>query len=113
MSNSKLTVEQKQRLKNLRSLNPEIEIFHFPDNRVCVGIRRVGEKMGEFALAICAETETRYRKKVGELLVRERLQYGQCLPVELGDEDTAEWEESDWDSRESIALNIARAVTGY
>jgi hypothetical protein len=113
MSNSKLTVDQKQLLKNLRALHPDVEIFHFPDNRVCVGIRRVGEKMGEFALAICAETETKYRKKVGELLVRERLEYGQSLPVELGYEDTGEWEESDWDTQESIALNIAQAVTGY
>jgi hypothetical protein len=111
MSNSKLTVDQKQLLKNLRVLHPDVEIFHF--NRVCVGIRHVGEKMGEFALAICAKTETKYRKKVGELLVRERLEYGQSLPVELGYEDTGEREESDWDTQESIALNIAQAVTGY
>jgi hypothetical protein len=113
MSNTKLSVAQKDTLRGLRKLFPDVEIFHFPDNRVCVGIQRIGEKMGEFSVAICAETETRYRKKVGELLVRERMQYGQCLPVELGETDTAEWEESDWDSMESIALNIAQAVTGF
>lgn len=113
MSNTKLTKIQKQELRDMRAKCPDIEIFHFPDNRVCVGIRRVGEHMGEFSVAICAETETRYRKKVGELLVRERMYYGQCLPVELGETDTAEWSETDWDTRESIALNIARAVTGY
>lgn len=108
MSNSKLSVQQKQHLKVLRALNPDTEIFHFPDYRICVAIRRVGEKMGDFSVAICSETETRYRKKVGELLVRERLQYGVCLPVELGETETAEW-----DNQESVALNIAQAVTGY
>lgn len=112
MSNTKLSVEQKQTLKTLRALNPDTEIFHFPGTRVCVGIRRVGEKMGEFAVSICAETETKYRRKVGELMVRERLQYGQCLPVELGETDTAEWNACDFDFMESIALNIARALTG-
>lgn len=112
MSNSKLSVEQKQTLKTLRALRTDIEIFHFPDTRACVGIRRVGETMGEFSVAICAKTETKYRRRVGELLVRERMEYGQCLPVELGEIDTAEWEESEREYLESIADNIAQAVAG-
>jgi hypothetical protein len=113
MSNTKLSGQQKQHLQVLRALNPDTEIFHFPGTRVCVGIRRVGEKMGEFSVSICAETESKYRKKVGELLVRERLEYGQCLPVELGETDTGEWDACDFDFMESIAENIARAVTGF
>jgi hypothetical protein len=65
--------------------------------------------MGEFSVAICADTETKYRKKVGELLVRERMQYGVCLPVELGtiysDDDETEY-------MEMVADSIAQAVTG-
>lgn len=109
MSNTKLTVEQKQTLKALRAFNPDVQIFHFPDNRVCVGIQRVGEKMGEFSVAICADTETRYRKKVGELLVRERLQYGVYLPVELG---TNYCDDTETEYMEAIADSIAQAVTG-
>lgn len=109
MSNTKLTVEQKQALKTLRELYPDVEIFHFPDSRVCVGIQRTGEKMGEFSVAICAETETKYRKKVGELLVRERLELGQCLPVELGSNYCYCTDE---EFMESIAQDIAQAVAG-
>jgi hypothetical protein len=109
MSNTKLTVEQKQALKTLRALYPDVEIFHFPDTRACVGIRRTGQKMGEFSVAICADTETRYRKKVGELLVRERMQYGQCLPVELG---TNYCDDNETEYMEMVADNIAQAVTG-
>jgi hypothetical protein len=109
MSNTKLSAQQKQRLKTLRELRPEIQIFHFPDVRVCVGIRRTGEKMGEFSVAICADTETRYRKKVGELLVRERLQYGQCLPVELG---TNYSHLTETEYMKIVADNIAQVVGG-
>jgi len=109
MSNTKLSVEQKQTLKTLRQLYPDVEIFHFPDNRVCVGIRRVGEKMGEFSVAICAETETKYRRKVGELLVRERMEYGQCLPVELG---TNYSHLTETEYMKIVADNIAQAVGG-
>jgi hypothetical protein len=109
MSNTKLSVAQKDTLRGLRKLYPDVEIFHFPDNRVCVGIRRVGEKMGEFSVAICADTETRYRRKVGELLVRERLQYGVCLPVELG---TICSDDIETEYMEMVADSIAQAVTG-
>lgn len=108
MSNTKLSVPQKQALKTLRVLRPEVEIFHFPDTRACVGIRRTGEKMGEFSVAICADTETKYRKKVGELLVRERMQYGQCLPVELGG-NYSYCTEAEY--MEAVADSIAQAVT--
>jgi hypothetical protein len=112
MSNTKLTLEQKQLLKNLRVLYPDTEIFHFPDNRVCVGIRRTGERMGDFSVSICADTETKYRKKVGELLVRERFYYGHSLPVVLGNIHSAESDEYVRAILESIADSIAAAVTG-
>jgi len=112
MSNTKLSIAQKQLLKNLRVLYPDTEIFHFPVNRVCVGIRRTGERMGDFSVSICADTETKYRKKVGELLVRERFYYGQSLPVVLGDIHSAESYEYVRAHLESIADSIATAVTG-
>ena len=109
MSNTKLSVQQKQTLKTLRALCPEIEIFHFPDNRVCVAVQRTGEKMGEFSVAICAETEQKYRRKVGELLVRERFYYGQCLPVELGTNCS---DDIETEYMEMVADSIAQAVAG-
>jgi hypothetical protein len=109
MSNTKLSVQQKQHLQVLRALNPNVAIFHFPEVRVCVAIRRVGEHMGEFSVAICAETETKYRKKVGELLARERMEYGQCLPVELGTNYSGEPEA---EYLQMVAEGIATAVTG-
>lgn len=112
MTNTKLTVEQKQKLKMLRS-DPDTQIFHFPDSRVCVGIRRAGEKMGQFSVAVCADTETKYRKKVGELLVRERFDYGVILPVVLGPHTPDDWGYSDErDYLYSVAESIASAVSG-
>lgn len=112
MSNTKLSTAQKYTLQVLRDTPPGIEIFHFPDNRVCVGIQRTGERMGEFSVSICAETETKYRKKVGELLVRERFYYGHSLPVVLGETHPAESYEYVRAHLESIADSIAAAVTG-
>jgi hypothetical protein len=113
MSNTKLTLAQKEFLRDYRAQNPEIEIFHFPELRVCVGVRRRGENMGEFAVSICADSETKYRKKVGEYVVRERFEYGMFLPTVLGENDGAEWEESERDYLEEIARGIACAVNGY
>lgn len=109
MLNTKLTVQQKQTLKTLRALHTDINVFHFPDLRVCVGVLRTSEKMGEFSLAICADTETKYRRKVGELLVRERMEYGQSLPVELG---TNYLGDNESEYMQMVAENIATAVTG-
>lgn len=110
MSNTKLNTAQRETLRAYRVAQPDTVIYHFPDIRVCVGIRRTGEHMGEFSVSICADTENKYRRKVGEYVVRERFTEGQVLPVWLLGSNYLCDTESEY--LEIVALNIATAVSG-
>lgn len=109
MSNTKLNSAQREFLRDYRAAQPDTVIYHFPDIRVCVGIRRTGERMGEFSVSICADTENKYRRKVGEYVVRERFADDYTLPVWLGDNYLCDTET---EYLEMVAGNIATAVSG-
>lgn len=79
---TKLTPEAKQALRNLREYQTG-EVHHFPQLGICVYIEQTGPSMACFSVAIMAETETKYRKKVGEYLVRERMDNGVYLPCRV------------------------------
>ncbi len=77
MANTKLTPEQKVELKMLREYYDSLMVFHFPEYNVCIGIDYTpGHTCGKFAAAIMSPGEEKYRKKVGEYLVRNAFDLG-------------------------------------
>lgn len=98
MSNSKLTSLEKAELKDFKAENQEISFFSFPELAVTVGIRKTGHNMAEFAISIASDTETKFRRKVGEFKVAERFHIGAFLPVRV------------YGDLEETALNIAESV---
>lgn len=80
---TKMTKQDKQDRKELKHAFPNVELFGFADLGITVGIERTGETMGRFAVAIAADDEPRFRRKVGELVVLQRFEFEQTLPVRL------------------------------
>lgn len=84
MSNqTKMTPEMREYLTKLRNNQSGITIFKFPDVGVTVGIRNVGNGFADIATAYKAADETKYRKNVGEYLVRVLLEDGLHTRVKL------------------------------
>lgn len=109
MSNSKLVAEQKRFLKNLKLLNPKVFLFSFPDSGVTVAIQRTGKEMGRYSVSIASDTETRFRRKVGEYLAFCRMVDGISLPVRLASSEL--WEMLDEDILYNVAEAIAESVS--
>lgn len=99
MSNSKLTVHQKAELKEFKADNKGIEFYSFPEIGVTVGIERTGNTMGRFAVSIASDTETKFRRKVGEFNTAVRFMNYEVLPVWIGSRDM-----------ENVAHSLANAV---
>lgn len=70
-------------LVRLRKIQEDVKVFHFPEYRVTIAIRRTGKEMCEYSVAIASHSETKYRKKVGEYLARNRMDFGYRIPARL------------------------------
>ena len=84
MSNSKLNADQKIERKIMIEDYSNVELFAFPECNCVVGIERTGETMGRFAVSISAETEQKFRRKVGEYNVLNRFADEYTQPVYIG-----------------------------
>ena len=104
-SSPKLSAGQKGELKSIKAEAAGLKLFSFPDLGVTVAIRRTGPIMGEFAVSIAGECETKFRPKVGKYHAAGRLWYNGGQPVKLG----AAYE---GDDLEGFAHEIAYAVGG-
>lgn len=102
---TKLTKTQKQDLRKMKAIDPDVHLFSFPESGVTVGIERTGGTMGRFAVAIAAADEDKFRRKVGEFTVMERFGTRATLPVVLGD-----FELFAADDMAYTAENIANAI---
>lgn len=86
MSNqTKMAPEMREDLEVMRERQPGVNIFKFPDVGVVVGIRNVGNDFADIATAYQATDETKFRKNVGEYLVRKRLDIGVYTRMKLGE----------------------------
>ena len=85
MSNTKLNSFEREILRDLKTEMPDVDLFSFPEYNTVVGIERTGETMGRFAVSISAETEQKFRKKVGEYHVLSKFTDGYTLPVYIGE----------------------------
>lgn len=85
MSNSKLTVGQKSWLKQFKEMNPAVHFCSFPDNSVTVAIRATGRNMCEYSVSIASDTESKFRRKVGEYNAAQRMCDGVSLPATVPD----------------------------
>lgn len=86
MSNqTKMTREMREELDEMRESQENVTIFKFPDVGVTVAIRNAGNSFADIATAYQAADETKYRKNVGEYLVRMRLEDGTYTRVKLGE----------------------------
>lgn len=83
MSNSKLNSFERELRRDLKA-ELSVELFTFPKYNCVVGIERTGETMGRFAVSISAETEQKFRRKVGEYNVLSRFDCGYTQPVYIG-----------------------------
>ena len=82
-SNTKLTREQKDFLKNLKFQNPEIQFFSFPEFYATVAIAEEfpGSKMVKVSISYCATTEQRFRNKVGQYHAAMKMLAGEFVKV--------------------------------
>ena len=88
MTNTKLTLAEREIRQDLKLAHENVELFSFPELNCVVGIERTGETMGRFAVSICAFTEQKFRRKTGEYHVLCRFDDGYTLPVYIGGECT-------------------------
>ena len=107
MANTKLTPQQKADRKHIKAVfesqDGEKLLAFFPAYGVTVLIRRTGEEMGEFTVAIASPNESKARRKVGEYVALERWYYqGQSQPAIVGK----------FTPLEDVARDIAVAVSG-
>lgn len=77
---TKLAEYQKEYLRDAREYQKGFRVFHFPEDRCTVGVMVQGN-FARLTVAFCDHSETKYRKKVGEYLVRERYDNGETIPV--------------------------------
>jgi hypothetical protein len=75
-SNTKLSPEQKDLLRAMRKSQAdlprgEFKVFHYPDNRVTIGVKySEGDNAARVFVSLASPDETKFRKKVGEYNVR-------------------------------------------
>lgn len=88
MSNqTKMTPEMREQLEDMRGAYPETQIFQFPDVGVTVAITPAGNGFADISTAYKAPDETKFRKNVGEYLVRIRWESGFSMRVKLAEEN--------------------------
>lgn len=85
--------------KEAKQAYPNIEIFHFPNIGVSVGIKQTGDAAGKFAVSIMGDGETKFRRKVAEYWIYTRFDCYQTLPCVI------------YTSTAAMAGKIANAVT--
>lgn len=105
---TKMNETDREYLRDFRNAQKGVHIFHFPSRRICVALKRTGSTMGAFSVAIASATETKYRKKVGELLARQRFEFGQTLPVVLGEVDFYGYAYAN--SEDSTLVSVAETI---
>lgn len=75
-SNTKLNAHEKVLLKDFRENQANLprgqfEVFHYPENRVTVGVKYAeGDNAARIFVSLASPDETKFRKKVGEYNVR-------------------------------------------
>lgn len=69
---TKLSDEDKAFLKELRADQAgELHVFQYPEKRITVGVRYIpGHNTARVFVALASPEETKFRKKVGEYIVR-------------------------------------------
>ena len=77
-SNSKLTKAQKTELKALKRALPNVRFAHM--GKTTVAFKHTGNLV-EFATAICADNEKKYRTKVGEMYALNRFDFGETVKL--------------------------------
>lgn len=77
-SNTKLTKAQKTELKALKRALPNVRFAHM--GRTTVAFKHTGDLV-EFATAICAPNEKKYRTKVGEMYALNRFDFGETVKL--------------------------------
>lgn len=82
---TKMTPEMRAELDEMREDQQNVTIFKFPNVGVTVAIRTAGNGFADIATAYQAADETKYRKNVGEYLVRVRLEDGLHTRVKLAE----------------------------
>lgn len=80
---TKMNDLMKVQRKAWKASHPNIKVFSFPLHGVTVAIRRTGERMGEFTIAIMGKDETKFRRKVGEWYALARMVDGRTMPTRL------------------------------
>ena len=77
-SNSKLTKDQKQYLKEMAEFNPKINFAIM--GKTTIAFKHIGNLV-EFSTAICADTEKKNRVKVGKYWAFTRFRDGQTVKM--------------------------------
>lgn len=111
MANSKLTREQKGYRKEYISCLKECAGVIVQNGYVTCVLRRTGERMGEFSVAIASPDEQKFRRKVGEYMALYRWMHGCYQPVPLKEKGQDPFTyETDQDYLRDTAENIAFAL---
>ena len=115
----KFTKDQAKAVKTeFKQANPKGKTFCFPDQKVTVVIARTGKTSGFFTVAICADNEE-FDKREGKALARNRMNFGESLPVVLGEKPNKDYHTAEEirgiENSELLdtAERIANAVSGY
>ena len=112
MANSKLTREQKWCRKEFISRLKECAGVLVQNGYVTCVLRRTGERMGEFSVAIASPEEQKFRRKVGEYMALYRWMQDCYLPVPLKEKGHDPFTyETDQDYLRDTAKNIAFALS--
>jgi hypothetical protein len=99
-SNSKLSFDEKQSLKNWKRGNPDVQFFQ--NDRITFVFRKTSPNKGQIAWAIASNDEQKCRRKVGEFHATCRFVRGP-MPIEFAEGEYLGYR----------LLNIAKAITKY
>ena len=81
MSNTKLTADSKQTLKEFKKNNPDIRFFNNGVVTVCVVPEFNNSKMVQVSVSIMSEDEIKFRAKVGEYIAMSRMEQMENITV--------------------------------